>query len=68
MSGVGTFLVAALGGASGAFLTWVILALCRASGTADEAAEAYEAGYAAGYDAGGFRHEQAQGAAKERAR
>jgi len=46
------FAAAAVGGAAGALILWLLLSFCRAAGDADEYAEAYEAGYAAGYDAG----------------
>lgn len=47
MNLVWVFLVAALGGGVGAVLGMMIYALIAVNGTADEAAEAYEAGYVA---------------------
>ena len=47
MNLVWVFLVAALGGGVGAVLGMMLYALIAVSGTAEEAAEAYEAGYVA---------------------
>jgi hypothetical protein len=47
MNLVWVFLVSALGGGVGAVLAMMIYAMVVVSGTAEEAAEAYEAGYAA---------------------
>ena len=47
MNLVWVFLVAALGGGVGAVLGLMLYALIAVSGSADEVAEAYEAGYVA---------------------
>lgn len=47
MNLVWVFLVAALGGGVGAVLGMMLYALIAVSGTAEEVAEAYEAGYVA---------------------